>query len=159
MLDKGKIFEFLNARLADTDAFAVDVTVSATNDIVIEIDSSTSVDVDFCAELSRDFEAAFPREDDEIGDYSLEVGSAGLTAPFKVAGQWEKNLGKEIELTLKDGRKLRALLESYDNATGKVVVSYERKVKREGVKKPVIERVSEELAPEDIRRAAAYLEF
>ncbi|MDE5774047.1 MAG: ribosome assembly cofactor RimP, partial [Muribaculaceae bacterium] len=90
MIQKSDIQAFLDKALADTDCFTVDIKVTPANDITIEIDSSTSIDIDYITELSRKFEEEFSRD---VEDYSLEIGSAGLTAPFKVKGQWLKNVG------------------------------------------------------------------
>ena len=93
--------------IKDSDLFIVDVTVSADKSIAVEVDSPGSLDIDTCSALTRKIEELLPAE---LEDYDLEVGSAGLTAPFKVRGQWEKNLGNEIELLTNDGRKLAATL-------------------------------------------------
>lgn len=154
MIDKREIEDFINGELARTDCFLTDVRVSPENDIVVEIDSPTSVDIDYCTELSRLFEEKFPREPE---DYSLEIGSAGLTSPFKVRGQWEKNLGNPIDLLTKEGRKLTATLEALGEEDFEI--SYERKVKPEGAKRPVLERVTEKIPFADVRKAEYHLDF
>ena len=93
MIDKLKLQEFVENALANTDCYLTDLTVSADNDIVVEIDSSGMIDIDFCSALSRRIEEAFSRDEE---DYTLEVGSAGLTSPFKVRQQWENNVGNDI---------------------------------------------------------------
>ena len=107
MIAKGEITKIVEEYLVDTDYFLVDVCVSADNRIVIEIDSFEGVDVDFCANLSKKIEENFDREQE---DFELEVGSAGLTSPFKVSQQYEKNLGKEVEILTKSGEKLVGIL-------------------------------------------------
>lgn len=68
-----------------------------------------------------------PREPE---DYELEVGSAGLTAPFKVRGQYEKNIGNEVEVLATDGKKYRGTLrEVTDNG---FTVEIRTRVRREG---------------------------
>ena len=62
MIDKKSVEEFIAGKLEGTDYFPVEVKVSGDNEIKIEIDSMGSVDIDFCVELSRAFEEAFPRE-------------------------------------------------------------------------------------------------
>ena len=138
MTDRQKLTDFVNEALADTDCFLTDLTVSADNDIVVEIDSAGSIDIDFCSALSRRIEEAFPREEE---DYTLEVGSAGITSPFKVRRQWEKNIGNDIEILTSDGKKTQ------------------QKMKREGMKRPVVESVRMEIPFTDIRRAAYDLKF
>ena len=84
MIQKDIITNLVISKLSDTRYFLVDVTVSADNVIKVEIDAEEGVDIDFCVELNRFIEANFDRE---VEDYELEVGSAGLTSPFKVKRQ------------------------------------------------------------------------
>lgn len=112
MIDKKSVEEFIAGKLEGTDYFPVEVKVSGDNEIKIDIDSMGSVDIDFCVELSRAFEEAFPREEE---DYELEVGSAGITSPFKVRRQYEKNVGNDVEVVTADGRKLRGVLAAVDD--------------------------------------------
>ena len=100
MIQKEIITSLVISKLADTRYFFVDVTVSADNVIKVEIDADEGVDIDFCVELNRFIEANFDRE---VEDYELEVGSAGLTSPFKVKRQYEKNLNKEVEVSGGEG--------------------------------------------------------
>ena len=73
----------------------------------MEIDSPTGVDIDACARITRSIEEAFDRDAE---DYELEVGSAGITSDFKVRGQYDKNVGNEVEVLTRDGRKLHGTL-------------------------------------------------
>lgn len=154
MIDINKLRDFVNSALADTDCFLTDLKISPDNDIVIEIDSAGSIDIDFCSALSRRIEEAFPRDDE---DYNLEVGSAGLTAPFKVHRQWLKNIGNDIEILTAGGKKIYArLLDVTDDAA---IIETEEKVRRDGMKRPVIERLRMEIPFSDIRRASYDLKF
>lgn len=132
MIDKQALQSFVEEQLAKTDAFLVDLKVSNNNEIKIEIDSMTGVDLDYCIELTRAIEGAFSRDDE---DYELEVGSAGLTSPFKVIGQYEKNLGNKVEVLTKEGKKLRGVLSAVTEANFTVDVT--KKVREEGQKRPV----------------------
>lgn len=154
MIEKEKLTEFVNGALADTDCFLTDLTVSADNDIVVEIDSEGAIDIDFCSALSRRIEEAFSRDEE---DYTLEVGSAGLTAPFKVRRQWEKNVGNDIVLLTRDGKKLHGVLTALtDDAC---LLETEHKVKREGIKRPVVERLQMEIPFADVKSASYDLKF
>lgn len=86
----------------DTRYFLVDVKVSAENSIVVEIDSTGGVDIDFCADLSLYIESNLDRE---VEDFELEVGSAGLTSPFKVLQQWKNSIEHEVEVLDAEGKK------------------------------------------------------
>ncbi|MBD5294755.1 MAG: ribosome assembly cofactor RimP [Bacteroides sp.] len=154
MIDKIKLKDYVEGVLADTDCFLTDLSVSPDNNIVVEIDSPGVIDIDFCSALSRRIEEEFPRD---VEDYELEVGSAGLTAPFKVRGQWEKNVGNDIEVLTSNGKKLYGLLrELRDDA---FILETEQKVKRDGMKRPAIERLELEIPFSDVKRAAYDLKF
>ncbi|MDE6010427.1 MAG: ribosome assembly cofactor RimP [Muribaculaceae bacterium] len=154
MIDKEKLSAFVNEALAETDCFLTDLTLSPDNDIVVEIDSDGSIDIDFCSALSRRIEEAFPRDDE---DYTLEVGSAGITAPFKVRRQWEKNVGNDIELLTRDGKKMTGLLAGLTEDA--CILETEQKVKREGMKRPVVETLRMEIPFSDVKRACYDLKF
>ncbi|MBD5231485.1 MAG: ribosome assembly cofactor RimP [Bacteroidales bacterium] len=154
MLDRNAILDFVSRQIEGTDLFPVDVTVSPDNVIVVELDGPAGVDIDTCVNLSRAFEEEFPREPE---DYELEVGGAGLTAPFKVLGQYLKNIGREIEVLTADSRKLKGTLTAAD--ADAITLRREVKVKVEGKKKPVIEEQEERIPMADIRKAQLILNF
>ena len=133
MIDKQEITDVVNGALAGTDAFLVDVTVSGDNRIVVEIDSATSIGIDDCARINNIIENHFDRD---VEDYELEVGSAGLTSPFRVKAQYDKNVGNNVEVLTTDGRKLKGVLK--DAADECFTLTIEKKVKPEGAKRPVL---------------------
>ena len=93
MLNKEDIARCVEQAIKSPDIFLVEVNVSADNRVTVELDSDHGMDVDTCVEISRAIEAQFSRDDE---DYELEVGSAGLTAPFKVRRQYLKNVGNTV---------------------------------------------------------------
>lgn len=111
MIEKDLIEEIVNEGLAGSEYFLVDVKVSKDNVIEVEIDADEGVNIDFCVELSRFVESKLDREKE---DFELNVGSAGLTSPFKVRRQYEKNVGNEVEVLTKEGKKHRGVLVSVD---------------------------------------------
>lgn len=154
MIEKAKITDFIETYLSASDYFLVDVTVSSDNCIRVEIDHPQGVDIEYCVGLTRAIEVAFDREEE---DYELEVGSAGLTSPFKVKGQYDKNLGNEVEVLSADGKKYKGVLKEVTD-DGFVVVC-EEKVKREGAKRPVLEEVSREFKYNQVKSTKYLLQF
>lgn len=134
MISKETVKLLVNEKIADTDYFLVDVLVSPNNAITVEIDTQEGVNVGFCAELSRHIESQLDRE---VEDYELEVGSAGLTSPFKVVEQYLKNIGNEVEVLTKDGKKISGVLTEV--ATETFTLEIEKMVKKEGAKRKVLE--------------------
>lgn len=132
MIDKKALEQFIEKELDGTQYFLVNIAVSPANEIKIEIDSLESVDIDFCIALSRRIEEEFPREPE---DYELEVGSAGLTSPFKVHKQYDKNIGNEVEVMAKDGKKYTGILQEAGENEFAILTTV--KEKPEGAKRPV----------------------
>ena len=128
-MDKSQLQNWIEEYLQGTDYELVTLTVSAGNDILVEVDRLAGVDVDFCAELNR---FLVEKLDAVEPDYSLEVGSVSLTDPFKTKMQYEKNLGHDVEV-LVEGKKLRGQLVSVDEETFSVDI--EEKVAVEGKKR------------------------
>lgn len=129
MLDKQQLQNWINEYLKDTEYELITLSVSAGNDILVEVDRLAGVDVDFCAELNR---FLVEKLDAIEPDYSLEVGSVSLTDSFKTKMQYTKNLGHDVEILI-EGKKLRGQLVSVDEDTFSVDI--EEKVAVEGKKR------------------------
>lgn len=138
MIDKQLIIDAVEKAIKDSDIFLVDVKVTPDNNITVEIDNPTGIDIDTCSRITRAIESEVDRD---VEDYELEVGSAGLTAPFKVKGQYLKNIGNDISVLTRDGKKLKGVLKDVTDDTFTMTVT--KKVKLEGKKRP-------EMVDEDI---------
>jgi len=130
MVEKEIIARLVEEKLAGTASYLTGVEVKPENLIVVEIDNDEGVSIDDCAALNRYLESQLDRETE---DFELEVGSAGITSPFKVLRQYLKNVGKDVEVQLKSGTKLTGVLK-YADESG-IVVSIEKQVKLEGAKR------------------------
>ena len=128
-MDKQQLQTWIEEFLSGTEYELVTLEISPANDILVEVDRLEGVDVDFCAELNR---FLVERLDAVEPDYSLEVGSLSLTAPFKTKMQYQKNLGHDVEV-LADGKKYKGQLVSVDEETFSVDVA--EKVAVEGKKR------------------------
>ncbi len=131
MIDKNVVKSLAEEWLKDKEYFLVDVDVTPDDRIVVEIDHADGVWIEDCAELSRYIESHLSRD---VEDYELEVGSAGLGQPFKVAQQYVNCIGKKVEVLTAEGKKVRGILKSVDGT--KFVVTVKEKVKVEGKKRP-----------------------
>lgn len=154
MIDKQQLAECVEHALEGTDVFIVEIKTSPDNNIVVELDSDSSMDVDTCARVTREIEAAFDRE---VEDYSLEVGSAGLTAPLRTERQYRKNIGNSLDILTADGRKFTALLTEV--TPGGITVEVSRKVKEPGAKRPVMVQEPLELTYDNIKKATYHFDF
>lgn len=154
MIDKKELQSFVEDYLKDSEYFLTDLKVTPSNEITVEIDSLTPGDIEECVSLTRAIEEAFDRDKE---DYELEVGTAGLTSPLKVPRQYEKYIGKDLEVLTSDGRKLHGMLRKADE--NGIILAIEQKVKKEGSKKPVIETTELDLPFTNIKKAVYDLKF
>ena len=123
-MDKQQLQTWIEEYLNGTEYELVTLEISAENDILVEVDRLEGVDVDFCAELNRVIVESI-KSKVESGewpdiDYSLEVGSVSLTAPFKTKMQFQKNLGHDVEVmvsTKGQSTKYKGQLVSVDEET------------------------------------------
>ena len=156
MIDKQLLTQTVEDAIKDTSIFIVDITISKDNSIVVELDSDDNMDIDMCTSISRKIESVF-------NDYRIScrvtciVGSAGLTSPFKVKRQWQKNIGNEIEVLTKDGRKLTGILVGVNDEN--FIIQYPVKMKEEGKKKPVIVSHDEPIAYDNCKKACYLIKF
>lgn len=132
MIDKKAVKEIVEKWLEDKEYFLVDVEISSSNCIVVEIDHADGVWIEDCAALSRYIEENLSRDAE---DYELEVGSAGLGQPFKVPQQYQNFVGKEVEVLDADGTKNSGVLKSVEG--NDFVVTVNEKMMVEGKKRPV----------------------
>lgn len=154
MIEQQKIYDLVASYLVGKAVFIVDVTVSPDNSIVVEIDSTQGVTIDECVALNQFLESKLDRD---IEDFDLEVGSAGLSAPFKVLQQYEKNVGNEVEVVTRKGEKYTGVLESVSSDGFTIVI--EEKVKEEGAKrKKTIERALQ-FAFEEVKKTNYLIRF
>ena len=139
MIDKQMVIQLAEEKLASSGNYLVDVEIQPGNVIIVEIDNDEAVCIDDCVELSRFIEEHLDRDSE---DFELEVGSAGITSPFKILRQYQKNIGKEVEELLASGMKLTGILKSADE--NGIVLTVEKQVKPEGAKRKIT--VEEDLA-------------
>ena len=113
MINKQEIIDLVDQFLLETESesFLIEVTVSRDNQIVITLDNDEAIDIDECAALSNYIDEHMDRDKE---DFELEVGSAGLTSPLKTLRQYAKFEGEEMEVLMRDGRKLKGILGAAD---------------------------------------------
>ena len=122
MIDKQYIQSLIQEKLQGAGYELITLKVNAQNEILVEVDKLEGVDVEFCAELNHylveQLEARSEEQKSREGDdYSLEVGSVSLTAPFVTKMQYTKHLNHDVEVLAADGKKYRGTLVSVDDDT------------------------------------------
>ena len=109
MITSEMVTELVEQHIRETGIFLVEVTVKPGNAIRVQVDRPEGISIDECARISR---FLIDHLDRDAEDYSLEVSSPGLGAPFRVKQQYLKNSGRNIEVLLTDGRLLNGMLQS-----------------------------------------------
>lgn len=156
MIDKNLLIATVTEAIEGTPLFLVDVGVSPDNTITVEVDSPEAVDIDQCVAITRRIRDVF---DCDVEDYELEVGSAGLTAPFKVRQQYLKNVGNPVEALTRDGRKIRGILTSVSDSDSSFVITTTAKVREPGRKKPVETELPLTLTPDECKYVKYLIDF
>ena len=153
MISKDTIKTLVEEWLQNGDYFLVDIVMDGDR-IVIEIDHAEGVWIEDCAELSRFLQE---KVGDELGDFELEVGSAGIGQPFKVEQQYVNHVGDEVEVLTADGKKMTGILKSVDGRNFEVTVK-EKQVP-EGKKRPVLVEVDKQFSMDEVKSTKYVINF
>ena len=154
-MKKSEIIDALESEIVARGLYIIDVTVSKDNDVEVTIESEEGkVELEDCVEISRFFETKFDRETE---DYSLTVTSAGLDQPFKVLKQYIKSIGKKVEVQLKGGKKMVAVLEAADEES--ITLKYSQKETVEGKKKKEIVEHVDRFTMDQVNAVRPFVEF
>ena len=97
------------------ELFLVEIRIRPTANIKVFIDGDRGVTIDQLAGINRSLyriilaSGIFPGD-----DFSLEVSSPGLDEPLKLIRQYRRNLGRRIEVMLRDGSRKEGTLVGVD---------------------------------------------
>jgi len=131
--------------------FLVEINVKPTNNIKVFIDADQGAAIDQLSRINRALykwveENLFPN-----GDFSIEVSSPGLDEPLKLDRQYLKNIGRMVEIVLKNGLKNEGKLISVSE--NEIVIEEE---KGKGKKKEVIQHI---ILKEEIKTTKVQVKF
>jgi ribosome maturation factor RimP len=109
----------------DPENFLVDVKIRPGNNVKVFVDADRGISIDKLAQYNR----SLYRQIEESGlfpnnDFSLEISSPGLDEPLRLSRQYLKNIGRYVEVLLKNGIKKECKLIS---ATDKEIVIEEER--------------------------------
>ncbi len=156
MISKDTVKAAVEEWLSQNDYFLVDADMTPDGRIVIEIDHADGVWIEDCAALSRFLQEQLG---EELGEYELEVGSAGIGQPFKVVRQYINHIGKEVEVLTADGKKYQGVLQSVADDGKSFVVTVREKQKQEGKKRPVLVDVEKAFNMDEVKYTKYLLSF
>ncbi len=154
MLKKETIIKLAEEKAKELEAFLVDVTITTSNKITVEVDSFANIRISDCAAISRFIESNLDREAE---DFELEVSSPGLESPFKVFKQYQKAIGKKVAVLQNDGKKIEGeLLDANDN---ELQVKFERIEKNPETKKKQKIIETKKITLTDIKQTKRIISF
>jgi len=157
MISKQKIKDLAEERVAElaNGLFIVDISVSATNVIHVELDKHEgNVAIIDCMSVSRNVEHNLDRE---AQDFELHVSSAGLDKPFRVLAQYIKNIDREVKVVLQNGAKMEGILRAV--AEKGITLETSRTEKPEGKKKKELIVEQHEFPFEQIKETKIVISF
>lgn len=154
MMFKEKVAQLLEEGLkAKPSLFLIDLTITDSQKIIVTLDGDNGVTLQDCIDISRAIEHNLDREET---DFSLEVASAGVSAPLKLMRQYKKNIGRTLKMKTTTG-PVEATLTSV-NDDGIVVSWTAREPKKIGKGKETVEK-NLELLFSDIQEAIVTITF
>ena len=153
MINKDTIKTLVEEWLKKGNYFLVDIMMDGDR-IAVEIDHAEGVWIEDCAELSRYLQEQLG---EEMDDYELEVGSAGIGQPFKVEQQYQNHVGDEVEVLTADGKKLTGILKSVEGR--QFVVTTKEKQVPDGKKRPVLVEVDKPFSMDEVKSTKYVLNF
>jgi ribosome maturation factor RimP len=131
MINESTIKTWIDEHFAGSDLFLVDLFIKPGNRIRIFIDSDTSVLIEHCIGLSKYIESKLDRD---VEDFELNVSSSGLDQPYKLSRQYIKNIGRDVSVSLIDGRKVDGALTAADEHGFEILEKVKEKKKITEVK-------------------------
>lgn len=137
----------------DEGFFVTRSEIGVGNKIVVEVDHDTKpLDIDTIVALTRHIENSLG---EELGDYELEVSSAGLTSPLVGTRRYRKFLDKELEVLLRSGVKEVGVLKEVTEDGFTLEVIRMEKPEGERRKRPIPHTLN--IPYEEVKRATYLL--
>ncbi|AKA35524.1 ribosome assembly cofactor RimP [Flagellimonas lutaonensis] len=151
---KDKVETLLAKALEENDSlFLIELSVSPDNKIKIVLDGDEGVSLENCIEVSRAIEHNLDREEQ---DFSLEVASAGATAPLVLPRQYKKNVGRKLKVKTQENQFEGELTAATDDM---ITIEWKaREPKPVGKGKHTVQK-RQEIAMADIQEAKVVLKF
>ncbi len=138
-----------------SDCFLIELSISPTKLVDIIIDADDGVKFEQCQRISRHIENLIDTEGLLGEEYTLEVGSPGISRSLKLARQYPRNVGRTLEVVDTEGVKTTGVLTEVD--AEKITIEYEE-VRKEG-KKKIKETLTRKVPFEKIKSAFVQVSF
>lgn len=150
---ENRVIELVEEKIADRpDLFIVSVRFLKNGVLEILLDGDNGIAIEDCVQVSR--HVGFHLEEENVIDkaYRLEVSSPGIDSPLLLTRQYEKNIGRDVQVKMQDGTKREGQLLAINEGS----ISIEEKVKEKG-KKAVLQQA--EIPLEHIKETKVLISF
>ena len=143
----------VEAFLEKPSVFLIDLTITDSFKIIVNLDGDNGVVLQDCIDISRAIENNLDREEQ---DFSLEVASVGVGSPLKMIRQYKKNVGRTLIVKLATETIEAELVEANDNF---IILSWKaREAKKLGKGKETVQK-RQEIPYTDIKEAIVTVTF
>jgi ribosome maturation factor RimP len=112
---KEQIGLWLTPLLEEMNLYLVDVKISGRAKVEVFADGDNGITISQCAEISRALEKHLDGSGLMSDNYTLDVSSPGMTNPLRIPRQYQKRIGRILEILLTDGREIEAALLAADD--------------------------------------------
>ncbi|WP_111684940.1 ribosome assembly cofactor RimP [Winogradskyella tangerina] len=136
------------------DLFLIDFDILSDNTIRVVLDGDKGVLVEDCMFVSRAIEHNLDRDEQ---DFSLEVTSSGATSPLVFPRQYNKHIGRNLEVKTNEGETIEGQL-TVTNENGIVLKWKAREPKPVGKGKVTVTKEAK-IAFEEIKEAKVKIKF
>ncbi|MDG5490747.1 ribosome assembly cofactor RimP [Psychroserpens sp. SPM9] len=136
------------------DLFLIDFEVLSDNTIKVIIDGDNGVLVEDCMFISRAIEHNLDREEQ---DFSLEVLSAGATAPLVNKRQYKKNVGRTLNVKTTTSETIEGTLTQANQDT--IQLEWKTREPKPVGKGKVTVKKQAEIAYDTISKAQVVIKF
>ena len=108
----GRVVQEIIDETGRTDLFLVDILFrkGRKNLVHVLVDTDTGIQLEDCVRLSRKLSQALEEDPDFQFPYTLEVSSPGIDRPLRLPRQYARNIGRNLQVRLKDGREVKGRL-------------------------------------------------
>lgn len=148
---KNLLDEALNQR---EDLFLIEFDIKPDYTIKVVVDGDKGVLVEDCMFISRAIEHNLDREEQ---DFSLEVLSAGATAPLVNKRQYMKNIGRTLSVKTKDNNTIEGTLTQADE--DKILLEWKTREPKPVGKGKITVKKQAEMAYDAISKAQVVIKF
>ncbi len=130
MIEEAEVKQLVQEAIEERSLFLVDIQVQSDDRVFVEVDHMDGISVDDCVEVNQKLRQAL----EERGEnFEVNVASPGLDEPFKVPGQYQKNLGQEVSVLTRSGQRVNGILDQVDGEG--ILLRTQKKERVKGKKK------------------------